>query len=107
MKDVPAGKHAGALLTIGEVSAQTGVAPHILRYWESRFPQLRPLTRAGQRRYYRPDDVMLVRRIASALASEGYSIKGVQQLLAAKTPAADVTADLRRVRALFATALAG
>ena len=55
-------KARGAFRTIGEVSAETGLAHHILRYWETRFPQLRPVTRAGNRRYYRPEDVALVRR---------------------------------------------
>jgi DNA-binding transcriptional MerR regulator len=61
---------------------------HILRYWETRFPQLRPLQRAGNRRYYRPADVALVRRIDGLLNHQGYTILGVQKLLAAerKTP---------------------
>ena len=71
------GKAAGALKTIGELSRDTGLAPHILRYWETRFPQLRPLTRAGNRRYYRPEDVALVRRIDQALNAQGYTIAGV------------------------------
>ncbi|RYD92089.1 MAG: MerR family transcriptional regulator, partial [Sphingomonadales bacterium] len=49
----------------------------MLRYWETRFPQLRPLTRAGNRRYYRPDDVALVRRIHDLLSNQGYTIRGV------------------------------
>ena len=61
---------------------------HILRYWEQRFPQLRPLQRAGNRRYYRPDDVALARRIRNLLNEEGYTVKGVQRLLAGKSPAA-------------------
>lgn len=85
-------KTPGALRTIGEVSAELGVAQHILRYWEGRFPQLKPLTRAGNRRYYRPEDVALLRRIDQALNRDGYTVKGVQQLLAghglAETPAA-------------------
>lgn len=80
-------KAEGAFRTIGELSRDTGLAPHILRFWETRFPQLRPLTRAGQRRYYRPADVALVRRIDTLLNREGYSIRGVQQLLAAETAA--------------------
>ncbi|MGK6322731.1 MerR family transcriptional regulator [Sphingomonas sp. DT-51] len=75
-------KSAAAFRTIGEVAAATGVAPHVLRYWEERFPQLRPVTRAGNRRYYRPADVALVERIAALLQDEGYTIRGVQQLLA-------------------------
>lgn len=77
-----AGKAAGALRTIGELAQEIGRPQHILRYWETRFPQLRPLTRAGNRRYYRPEDVALVRRIHHLLADEGYTIRGVQRLLA-------------------------
>ena len=78
----PAEKAAGALRTIGELAQEIGRPQHILRYWETRFPQLRPLTRAGNRRYYRPDDVALVRRIHHLIADEGYTIRGVQKLLA-------------------------
>ena len=70
-----------AFRTIGELSADLGVPQHILRYWETRFPQLKPLQRAGNRRYYRPDDVALARRIHRLLNQEGYTIRGVQQLL--------------------------
>jgi DNA-binding transcriptional MerR regulator len=78
-------KAPGAFLTIGELSAELGVPQHILRYWETRFPKLRPLTRAGNRRYYRPEDVTLVRRIHQLLNVEGYTVKGVQKLLAVKS----------------------
>ena len=74
-------KAAGAFRTIGEVSRETGLPQHILRYWETRFPQLRPLQRAGKRRYYRPEDVALVARINSLLNQEGYTIRGVQKML--------------------------
>lgn len=77
-------KAAGAFRTIGELAEEIGRPQHILRYWETRFPQLRPLTRAGNRRYYRPEDVALVRRIDSLLGKEGYTIRGVQRLLAAE-----------------------
>jgi DNA-binding transcriptional MerR regulator len=70
-----------AFRTIGELAADLGVAQHILRYWETRFPQLKPLQRAGNRRYYRPDDVALAKRIHRLLNQEGYTIRGVQQLL--------------------------
>ncbi len=75
-------KGEGAFRTISEVAQATGVAQHVLRYWETRFPQLRPLQRAGNRRYYRPDDVALVRRIDALLNQQGYTVKGVQKLLA-------------------------
>ncbi|HEU5481716.1 MAG TPA: MerR family transcriptional regulator [Sphingomicrobium sp.] len=74
-------KAPGAFKTIGELSSELGVAQHILRYWETKFPQLRPLQRAGNRRYYRPDDVELVRRINRLLNEEGYTVRGVQKLL--------------------------
>ena len=74
-------KAAGAFRTIGELSRDTGLPQHILRYWETRFPQLRPLQRAGNRRYYRPEDVALVERINRLLNHEGYTIRGVQKLL--------------------------
>ena len=70
-----------AFRTIGELAADLGLPQHILRYWETRFPQLKPLQRAGNRRYYRPDDVALARRIHRLLNQEGYTIRGVQQLL--------------------------
>ena len=82
-----ADKAPGALLTIGELSAELGVPQHILRYWETKFSKLRPQTRAGNRRYYRPDDVALVRRIHQLLNGEGYTVKGVQKLLSGKTAA--------------------
>ena len=81
-------KSEGAFRTIGELAAELGLPQHILRYWETRFPQLRPLQRAGNRRYYRPADVALVRRIDQLLNHEGYTIKGVQKLLADKAEAA-------------------
>lgn len=84
----PPGKAAGAFRTIGELSRETGIPQHILRYWETRFTQLRPLQRAGNRRYYRPEDVALVRRIQMLLDQEGYTIRGVQKLLASEAPLA-------------------
>ncbi len=78
-------KDPGAFKTIGELSEELGVAQHILRYWETKFPQLRPLQRAGNRRYYRPADIDLARRIHDLLANHGYTIRGVQKLLATKT----------------------
>ena len=80
-------KAPGAFKTIGELSAELGVAQHILRYWETKFPQLRPLQRAGNRRYYRPDDVDLARRINRLLNEEGYTIRGVQKVL--RSPESD------------------
>jgi DNA-binding transcriptional MerR regulator len=112
-------KAAGAFRTIGEVSRDTGLPQHILRYWETRFPQLRPLQRAGNRRYYRPEDVALVRRINDLLNQQGYTVRGVQKLLMGEArgmpmPAAPVpvpgapveAGSLRAIRDLLASALA-
>lgn len=95
-------KSAAAFRTIGEVAQATGLAPHILRYWESRFPQLRPVTRAGNRRYYRPEDVALVARIDRLLNREGYTIKGVQQLLAREPVATPDPAPVATMPSLIA-----
>jgi len=75
------GKSADAFRTISEVATELEVPQHVLRFWESKFPQVRPLKRAGGRRYYRPDDVALLRRIRQCLYEQGYTIKGVQKLL--------------------------
>jgi DNA-binding transcriptional MerR regulator len=85
-------KAPDAFRTIGELSADLGVAQHILRYWETKFPQLKPLQRAGNRRYYRPADVALAKRIHRLLNEEGYTVKGVQKLLRSREAAADVPA---------------
>lgn len=74
-------KSEAAFRTIGELAADTGLPQHILRYWETRFSQLRPLQRAGNRRYYRAEDVALVRRIDTLLNREGYTVRGVQRML--------------------------
>ena len=84
-----AGKGEQAFRTIGELAGELGVPQHILRYWETRFPQLRPLQRAGNRRYYRPADVALARRIHKLLNQDGYTIRGVQQLLAGRSVPAE------------------
>ena len=80
-------KTPGAFKTIGELSAELGVAQHILRYWETKFPQLKPLQRAGNRRYYRAQDADLARRINRLLNEEGYTVRGVQKLLGVKNAA--------------------
>ena len=117
-------KSENAFRTIGELAGDLGVPQHILRYWETRFPQLRPLQRAGNRRYYRPDDVALARRIHRLLNQDGYTIRGVQQLLAnggadngeerdgapGAEPAANPafpTDELRSLRGMLADALDG
>ena len=90
-------KAPDAFRTIGELSAELGVAQHILRYWETKFPQLRPLQRAGNRRYYRPADVALARRIQRLLNEEGYTVKGVQKLLRTKGEPSEVPLALTPV----------
>ncbi len=70
-----------AFRNISEVSEELGVKKHVLRFWESRFPQLKPMKRGGGRRYYRPADLELLRGIRRLLQSEGYSVRGVQKIL--------------------------
>jgi DNA-binding transcriptional MerR regulator len=76
-----AAKSAEAFRTISEVAGDLEVPQHVLRFWESKFPQIKPMKRAGGRRYYRPDDVALLRRIRQCLYDQCYTIKGVQKLL--------------------------
>jgi len=97
--DLAGQKDPGAFLTIGELSQELGVAQHILRYWETKFPQLKPMQRAGNRRYYRPADVELARRIHRLLTEQGYTVRGVQKLLREKgdveaAPAAIATVEM-------------
>ena len=100
-------KDPGALLTIGELSQELGVPQHILRYWETRFPQLKPMQRAGNRRYYRPSDVDLARRIHRLLGQEGYTVRGVQKLLRDKeAQAVDVETAVRETVPISAPAFA-
>ncbi len=72
------GKDKAALRTIGEVAHALGIKHHVLRYWEEQFPMLSPLTRAGGRRYYRADDIALIRQIDRLLHREGYTIRGAR-----------------------------
>lgn len=121
MADAP-GKSDHAFRTISELAGDLGIPQHILRYWETRFPQLRPLQRAGNRRYYRPADVALAHRIHRLLNRDGYTIRGVQQLLSegrddveeiglsrpapAEEPRSDFPADqLLAIRAMLEEAL--
>ena len=126
-------KADGAFLTIGELANELDLPQHILRYWESRFPQLKPLQRSGNRRYYRPADVEIARRIHHLLNVEGFTVKGARKVMAsggakqapaasvmdgaplnlvdmAEAPAAKVTADLlpklEKIRARLSAALA-
>src|ERR1700747_127926 len=74
-------KAPDAFRTISEVAEEINVPQHVLRFWESRFTQIRPLKRGGGRRYYRPDDVDLLRGVRHLLYGEGYTIRGVQRIL--------------------------
>jgi DNA-binding transcriptional MerR regulator len=91
------GKSIAAFRTISEVSSELDVPQHVLRFWETKFAQLRPLKRGGGRRYYRPEDVALLRRIHGLLYKDGYTIKGVQRVLRAqRKPESDgAAADTR------------
>ena len=79
------GKAKDAFKTISEVSALLDVPQHVLRFWESKFSGLRPLKRGGGRRYYRPEDVAVLRRIRQLLYVDGFTIKGAQKLVRSKT----------------------
>lgn len=74
-------KSSGAFRTISEVADLLDVQQHVLRFWETKFSQIRPLKRGGGRRYYRPEDIVLLQRIHELLYTQGYTIKGVQKLL--------------------------
>ena len=76
-----AAKSATAFRTISEVASELDLPQHVLRFWETKFTTVRPLKRAGGRRYYRPEDIDLLRRIRNLLYDDGYTIKGVQKLL--------------------------
>ncbi|ABF53130.1 MerR family transcriptional regulator [Sphingopyxis alaskensis] len=76
------GKARGAMLAIGELAERIGVPTHVLRYWETRFPQLRPLQRSGRRRYYRAEDVALAERIHHLLHVQGFTVEGARKALA-------------------------
>ena len=90
-------KAGGAFRTISEVAEELGVQQHVLRFWETKFSQIRPMKRGGGRRYYRPEDVQLLKHIHTLLYSEGYTIKGAQKLLKGQSRgaiAANVAADI-------------
>jgi DNA-binding transcriptional MerR regulator len=111
-------KAEGAFLTISELAADLGLPQHILRYWETRFPQLRPLQRSGNRRYYRPADVALAQRINRLLNVEGFTVRGAQKALAEDgpteatpalpaEPSPDLITRLESIRATLASAIDG
>ena len=109
-------KSSDAFRTISEVSAALDIPPHVLRFWETKFPSLRPLKRSGSRRYYRPGDVAVLTRIRDLLYKDGFTIKGAQRLLKSKealthsgAPAdaatGDDASDLAAIQAILNSAL--
>ncbi len=84
--------------TIGEVSELCGVKPHVLRYWEQEFPQLKPLKRRGNRRYYQRHDVIMIRQIRSLLYEQGFTIGGARQKLSGNDAKTDVTHSLELIQ---------
>ena len=76
-----AGKSSTAFRTISEVATELDLPPHVLRFWEKKFPRIKPMKQNGGRRYYRPEDIELLRGIRELLYTEGYTIRGVQKLL--------------------------
>ncbi|HYQ73157.1 MAG: MerR family transcriptional regulator [Gammaproteobacteria bacterium] len=77
--------------TIGEVSDLCGVKPHVLRYWEQEFPQLKPVKRRGNRRYYQRQDVLMIRQIRSLLYEQGFTIGGARQKMSGEDAREDIT----------------
>ena len=110
-------KSAGAFRTISEVALELNVPQHVLRFWETRFTQIKPMKRGGGRRYYRPEDIALLIQIRSLLYEDGYTIKGVQklfrdgglkkQLLQRSFVSKDIIPETMQVEAKFATEIAG
>jgi len=90
------GKASGAMLAIGELAVRIGVPTHVLRYWETRFPQLKPLQRSGRRRYYRAEDVALAERIHHLLHVQGFTVEGARKALSEPTAAPTARAPLMR-----------
>ena len=84
--------------TIGEVSELCGVKPHVLRYWEQEFPQLKPVKRRGNRRYYQRHDVLVIRQIRSLLYEQGFTIGGARQQLSSDGAKQDITQSHQIVR---------
>lgn len=84
--------------TIGEVSDLCGVKPHVLRYWEQEFPQLKPLKRRGNRRYYQRHDVVMIRQIRSLLYEQGFTIGGARQQLSGSETKSDISHSQELIR---------
>ena len=86
--------------TIGEVSELCAVKPHVLRYWEQEFPQLKPVKRRGNRRYYQRQDVLIIRQIRSLLYEEGFTIGGARQRLQGDSAKSDVSQSQQIIKQL-------
>ncbi len=86
--------------TIGEVSELCAVKPHVLRYWEQEFPQLKPVKRRGNRRYYQRQDVLLIRQIRSLLYDDGFTIGGARQRLTGEEAKTDVSQSQQIIKQL-------
>ena len=86
--------------TIGEVSELCAVKPHVLRYWEQEFPQLKPVKRRGNRRYYQRHDVLMIRQIRSLLYDQGFTIGGARQRLSGESAVQDVTQSQQIIKQL-------
>ncbi len=84
--------------TIGEVSDLCAVKPHVLRYWEQEFPQLKPVKRRGNRRYYQRQDVLVIRQIRSLLYDQGFTIGGARQQLTGEEARSDVSQSQQLIR---------
>ena len=91
------GKH---YFTIGEVSDLCGVKPHVLRYWEQEFPQLKPTKRRGNRRYYQRQDVLMIRQIRALLYDQGFTICGARQHLSGDQSRVDISQNQQLIRQL-------
>lgn len=102
-------KAPDALRTIGEVATETGIAPHILRYWETHVPALKPVRRAGGRRYFRPEDIAVIRRLHALVSEQGYTLEGAARALrhGGATEAATIAADAPATDAPIATPTLG
>ena len=103
-------KSSAAFRTIGEVAEELDVAQHVLRFWESKFPQIRPLKRAGGRRYYRPEDIETLRVVRELLHEKRYTIEGARKALSVRGQALpdggeegldSILRDLREIRAML------
>ncbi len=90
------GKSEGAYKTISEVSEELDVPQHVLRFWESHFPQVKPSRMRGSRRYYRPEDIDVLKKIKSLLYSQGYTIKGAKKMVREKDPMAEIAKAMEK-----------